>query len=93
MEAFEDFAKNICWKVLFTGEDSEFRKSKLYLKSTRTPPVSPSKIDKRLSKLESELKRLFYNKNKLKVKPNIISFQRKILEKLQETLSVFFCKL
>ena len=52
--------------------------------------MPPSEIDKRLSKLESELKRLFCNKNKLKVKPNITSFQWKILEKLQETLSVFF---
>ena len=51
MAAFEDFAKNICWKVLFAGEDSEFSKSKLYLKSTITSPVPSSKIDKRLSKL------------------------------------------
>ena len=67
--------------MLFAGEDSEFSRSKLYL-STRTPPVPLSRIDKRLIKLESELKRLFCNKNKLKVKPNIMSFQRKILEKL-----------
>ena len=52
--------------------------------------MPPSRIDERLSKLESELKRLFCNKNKLKVKPNITSFQPKTLEKLQDTLSVVF---
>ena len=90
MEAFEDFAKSICWKVLFARENFEFSRSKLYLKSTRIPRVPPPRIDKRLRKLESELKMLFCNKNKLKAKPNITSFQRTILEKLQETLSVVF---
>ena len=74
MESFETFAKNVCWKVLFAGEESEFSRSKLYLKSTRSPPVPPPKIDKRLCKLEAELKKLFTNRNKHRTKSNLSSF-------------------
>lgn len=80
MEAFEASEKSICWKVLFAGEEQNFNKSKLYVKSNRMSPTPPSVVDKSLCKLEIEIKRLFNSKNKLKVKPNLSSFQLKNIE-------------
>ena len=81
MESFEEFSKNLCWKVLFAADqDKPFKMSKLYLRTDRHPPLPPTSISTRLAKVESELKLMFSNKNKLNIKSNLISFQRKILQ-------------
>ena len=61
--------KNLSWKILFAeAKENSWAKNKLYLKSKRIPPLPPPEIEKRLSKVKTELKNLFKNGNKTKVK-------------------------
>ena len=52
------------------------------------PPLPPPEIEKRLAKVKEELKQLFKNGNKTKVKKNLTSFQDILLRNLQKQDSV-----
>ena len=84
---FARFQRDILWKVLFAGDDSVYIKSKLYVKSTNQPDLPPLEIDSGLYLFEIELRRLFYNK---KGRPNLTSFEQKLLKKLQANDQIVF---
>ena len=90
MESFEQFQRNLSWKVLFAEEDPDFVKSKLYLKSNKIPPLPPLRIDRRLCKVEIELKKIFNNSLKHNVRDNLSPYQRKLLKILRGLKSVVF---
>ena len=92
MESFERFQQNISWKVLFAAEDQQqdLFKSKLYLKTNRIAPLPPLRIDRRLCKLEMEIRKLFCNSMKYNVRSNLTPFQRKLFSKLRSMTSVVF---
>ena len=66
------------------AKENSWVKNKLYLRSKRIPPLPPPEIEKRLSKVKTELKNLFKNGNKTKVKKKLTSFQGKLLGNLQK---------
>ena len=92
MESFERFQQSISWKVLFAAEDQnpDYIKSKLYLKTKRIAPLPPLSIDRRLCKVEMEIRKLFNNALKRNVRSNFTPYQRKLFKRLRGMSSIIF---
>ena len=90
MEAFERLENLFNWRVHFTGKDSDHPKSKkMYVKSNLIAPVPPPAIGLRLSNFELQFKKLFGNRQKLKLNLPKYYLQR-LLERLRSMEDAFF---
>ena len=92
--SFDRLERDIFLKTYFAGDEDDLftsstpTKSKLYVKSTWSPPLPPYKIDKRLSNLGTALRKIFV---RTFGKPNLNTFQRKLLDKLRSDDSIVYC--
>ena len=91
MEGFERFQRNLSWKVFFSCDRAQyFIKSKCSLNSKIIPPIPPKLVDKQLTLLEAELRKLFSNKSKLRVKSNFSKYQEKLFDRLRGLQNIIF---
>jgi len=85
--AFERFERDVCLKYHFAGEDNDWVKTKLYVKSTWRPPLPGVDVDSRLAKFEQSLLKLFRRR---KGKSNLTPFQEKLLSTLQANDTIVY---
>jgi hypothetical protein len=52
MESFERFKRDLGWKVFFSGPNSNFIKTKMYVKSKKPPLMPPPYISLRITSFE-----------------------------------------
>ena len=71
-EAYERFERDVSLKYHFAGEDNDWQKTKLYVKSIWRPPMPGIEVNSRLAQFESRLIRLF---RKRKSRSNLTPFQ------------------
>ena len=88
VQSFDRLERDIGLKVHFAGDESELPKTKLYLKSTWHPPMPPLEIDMRLSNFGAELKKIIFRR---RGKPNLNSFQRQLIARLEADDSTIYC--
>ena len=81
--ASDRFKRDLGWKILYASNAADkkvLEKTKLYLRSSRPPPLPPRNVDNRISRFQRSLLAFFsvYKKGK----PNLTPFQRSTLEQL-----------
>ncbi|KAL7532009.1 hypothetical protein ACHAXR_004375 [Thalassiosira sp. AJA248-18] len=88
-KSFARLERDVALKVWFAGEKlKELPKTKLYVKSIWQPPLPPLGIDSRLSTFGSELNKIIRRR---RGKPNLNTFQRKLLSRLESDDSTVYC--
>ena len=77
---------------MFATEDQnpDYIKSKLYLKTKQIAPLPLLSIDRRLCKVEMEIRKLFNNALKRNVRSNFTPYQQKLFKKLRGMTSIVF---
>ena len=82
MESFERLERDFGWRTYYAGDEQEFVRTKLFVKSKKQPPLPPPYVSSRMSSFEVELRKLFGRRPRLK--SNLTKFQQQILDKLVE---------
>ena len=86
-EAYKRFERDVSLKYHFAGEDNDWQKTKLYVKSVWRPPIPGLEVHSRLALFEKRLLRLF---RKRKGKSNLTPFQEKLLTTLQANDTIVY---
>ena len=89
-DATADLHRQISWKFIYAGADSDMKKTSLYVKTDKNPSPPSFVIDRRLGEFSRSFEGNF--RSRCPGNSNLLPYQRKLLEELQSNPEIIIAQ-